>query len=269
MDSRDFPPRIAPVPFCNAWPLIRYLGEELPKASFTSVYPSQMREKLLSGEIDLALMPVAELLHLPEYRIYGNVCIGARGPVESVLLYSRVPVPEIRRLALDRASRSSITLAQVIFREYYRTEPETVPLDLECELNECDCDAFVVIGDRALTFEPKKCWEYRIDLAQWWIEKTGLPFVFAAWIGRKEMRFDEDSSAKIVNALQKSRDRGIHSLPSLVAEKVKEYKTHPSPFFTSEHRILNYLRHSVYYYLGNDEKRGLELFLNLAGKFRL
>jgi len=140
------PLRIATVPFYNAWPLTRFLEEELPDAVLSSWNPSAMRQGLLADEIDLALMPVAELAALPEAVVHGDACIGARGPVKSVLMFSKVPIPEIRQIALDAASRTSVTLSVAMLEKFYGITPETVPLDYEADLNRCEVDAMVVIG---------------------------------------------------------------------------------------------------------------------------
>ncbi len=257
MNSADL--KIATVPFYNAWPLTQYLEEELPGSSLSSWYPSAMRRGLLSGEIDLALMPVAELAATPDAVVYGNACIGARGEVKSVLLFSRVPLPEIRRIALDAASRTSVTLSAAMLREFHGITPEKVPLDLDADLNRCDADAMVVIGDRALAFqEDANVWKIRIDLGTWWIQTTGLPFVFAAWIGLKSLESRREFLAKGLNT---ARDRGLADIDRIIVEKLETARQTASPLLVGEAALSDYFHNAIHYTLGPEERQGLELFV--------
>ena len=257
------PLRIATVPFYNAWPLTRFLEEELPDAVLSSWNPSAMRQGLLADEIDLALMPVAELAALPEAVVHGDACIGARGPVKSVLMFSKVPITEIRQIALDAASRTCVTLSVAMLEKFYGITPETVPLDYEADLNRCDADAMVVIGDRALAFEPNaQVWNVRVDLGQWWCEKTGLPFVFAAWIGLKS--FGKTLEAKLNTA----RDRGIAAIDTIILEKMENAKKTEKPLLVDESVLHDYFRNAVHYTIGPKERKGMNLFVNqFANRF--
>jgi len=247
--------RIATVPFYNAWPLTRYLKEELPGSTLSSWYPSAMRRGLLSGEIDLAMMPVAELAQMPDAVVYGNACIASRGEVRSVLLVSRVPLPEIRRIALDVASRTSVTLSISMLKTQYDVTPDTVPLDLGADLNSCDVDAMVVIGDRALALKPdQSVWKIRVDLGEWWYQTTGLPFVFAAWIGLKSLKDRRDFSEAGLNT---ARDRGLANIDRIIMEKLQS-----GPLLVDETVLHDYFRYAIRYTLGEEEWKGLNLFVN-------
>lgn len=276
--------KIATVPFYNAWPLTQFLSQEMPGVKLSPWYPAQMRRGLLSGQLDLAMMPVAELLHLPGFGIYGDSCIGARNEVKSVLLISRVAPEKIRTLALDIASRSSITLAGVMLQEFCGNDPQRLSLELDENLNACKADAFVVIGDRALAFEPEEQWEYRIDLAAWWREKTGLPFVFAAWIGRTDMLSalqerakanaqtppsceNESLCGEIARRFDRARDQGVAGIKTILEQKFAPTSEGTNPFLVSREVLEHYLTHSIHYRLGEEEKQGLSLFLKLAGKY--
>jgi len=247
--------RIATVPYYNAWPLTRYLEEELPGTSLSSWYPSAMREGLLSGELDLAMMPVAELALLPDAVVYGNGCIASRGEVKSVRLLSRVPLPQVRRIALDVASRTSVTLSMRMLKTHHGITPETVPLDLDADLNRCGEDAMVVIGDRALALQAdESVWKIRIDLGEWWFQTTGLPFVFAAWIGLKSLENRRESLERSLNV---ARDRGLADIDRIIAEKLQA-----GPLLVGEEVLRDYFHNAVHYTLGEEEWKGLQLFVN-------
>ncbi|MCL2305528.1 MAG: menaquinone biosynthesis protein [Planctomycetaceae bacterium] len=257
--------RIATVPYYNAWPLTRYLEEELPGSSLSPWYPSTMRQGLLSGEIDLAMMPVAELAAMPDAVIYGNACIAARGEVKSVLLCSRVPLSDIRRIALDVASRTSITLSTAMLKTWHGVTPERVPLDLDVDLNQCNADAMVVIGDRALAFRPNEdVWKIRIDLGRWWSQTTGLPFVFAAWIGRKSLESRREFLEKGFNT---ARDRGVADVDGIITEKLELARQTGRPLLVGEPVLRDYFHHAVHYILGPEEQKGLNLFVNRYVEF--
>jgi len=247
--------QIGTVPYCNAFPLIHYLPEYLPSAVLSEWYPSAMREPLAGQKLDLAMMPVAELLSFPQGQIVSNCCIACNGAVRSVLLFSRKPIEQIRTLSLDTASRSSVTICKLILRHFYGLRLETHRLETNQNPDECRTEAFVIIGDRALAFQPSDCWGYRYDIGELWKEKTGLPLVFAAWIGCSPKVFD----SSVASALEAARDRGVGHLESIL-----DAKAHVLPL--DRKSILDYYRRAVVYTMGEEECAGLQHFFDLAGQ---
>jgi len=136
--------------------------------------PADCAYKLINNQVDIGIVPVAALLQIPNYQIVSDYCIGAIGPVNSVFIFSNKPVSEIKTLRLDLQSRTSNNLARVLFKNYWKVNPEIV---------EGEADAFVEIGDR--TFGKKDQFLYCYDLAEEWIRFTGLPFAFAVWAANK------------------------------------------------------------------------------------
>ncbi|MDR0521764.1 MAG: menaquinone biosynthesis protein [Planctomycetaceae bacterium] len=258
----DRPLRIASVPYCNTLPLIYYLPEYLPKASLTAALPSALRRQFENDTVDLALMPVAELPFLPQCRIVSNCCIACNGAVRSVLLFSKKPIEQIQTLALDTASRSSVTLCELIFRHFYRKEPVKQPLLPDQNLNECSADAFVVIGDRALAHQASAEWSYGCDLGEWWKDKTGLPMVFAAWIGTEPVCSSENVS-EMIAALESARDRGLQNLEPVLDGTIRNGKT---PLPQNREAMLDYYRRAVVYTMGDAEREGLRLYFDLAAR---
>jgi chorismate dehydratase len=253
--------RLGTVPYCNAFPLTHFLPDVLPDAELTSWYPSAMRQQLLTGRLDLALMPVAELLHIPNAEIVSHCCIACNGEVRSVRLISKKPLTHIKTLALDTASRSSVTICLLILRHFYAITPavETLPPDLP--LDSCPADAFVVIGDRSLSYKPAEQWQYRYDIGTLWKENTGLPLVFAAWIGLGAGSADV-MSAEVIAALETSRDKGLANLEMVLREKQQEGVVLPA----AVDDVLDYYRNAIVYTLGGNEQKSLRLFLELSGK---
>ena len=248
--------KIGTVPYCNAFPLIHYLPEYLPGAVISEWLPSTMRLQLADGKLDLAMMPVAELMLLPQGKIISNCCIACNGAVRSVLLFSRKPIEQIRMIALDTASRSSAMICELLLRHFYGIQPEKYRLETDQNPDACRTDAFLLIGDRALAYQPSECWQYRYDIGELWKVKTGLPLVFAAWIGCSP-KVEEPALAL---ALEASRDRGLQHLEMILDEKERQGMTLP----LGREAILDYYRQAVVYSMGEPELAGLQRFFDLA-----
>ena len=142
-------------------------------------------QKLKYGQVDLALVPVALLPELDTYFIESDFCIGANGKVDSVKLYSGVPLEEIRTVTLDYQSKTSITLTKILFKFFWKTEVTFLDAKPGFENGVEGSNAIVVIGDR--TFNMNGNFAYEFDLAEEWKKLCGLPFVFAAWVSVEKL----------------------------------------------------------------------------------
>lgn len=182
--------RVAAVSYLNTKPLLYGLANNPIKDDIIlSVdYPARIGAQLISGEVDVALIPVAMLPEMKEYHIISDYCIGAEGPVASVCLFSDVPIGEITSLYLDFESRSSVALARYLLREYWQVAPTFLNAAPGYESLITGTVGGVVIGDRAL--RQRKVNRYVYDLAEAWIGHTGLPMVFAAWVSNKVLQAD-------------------------------------------------------------------------------
>src|SRR5438552_10573146 len=125
--------RIGAVNYLNTKPLICDLELLAPEAELMLEVPSRLADLLAEGALDVALIPVIEYFRAGSYTVVPNIAIASRGPVLSVTLFSRVPCPAIRRLALDVGSRTSAALAQILLRQRYHTQPALQPLAWEQE----------------------------------------------------------------------------------------------------------------------------------------
>ncbi len=175
--------RVGCVPFVNARPLVAAFDQ--PNEFIEVVYdvPSKLPALLDAGEVDAILVSSIELLRRDDLLPVAEVGIMSFGPVQSVRLLSKVPLAEIKTLALDESSMTSNMLAQVILAEQgVFPNLTTLPPDAETMLS--TCDACVIIGDRG--FEADGTGLVDFDLGAAWTDLTGLPFVWALWLGRKE-----------------------------------------------------------------------------------
>lgn len=205
-------------------------------------YPSKIASMLLNDEIDVGLIPVALIPELKEFHIITDYCIGTNGEVASVALFSEVPMDEITTVLLDYQSRTSVNLARVLLKNYWKKEVklENAGADFRSAIK--GSTAGVVIGDRAL--EQRQISKYSYDLAVAWKGYTGLPFVFAAWISNKDLGADFEDAFNRANAY------GLKHIDEIVAEN-----TYPV------YDLKKYYVENISYELDEDKRKGLALFL--------
>lgn len=211
--------------------------------------PSVCAQKLLTGEADIALAPVAIIPQLPEAYLISDYCIGATGAVKTVSVFSQVPLNQIKKLYLDFHSRTSVALVQILCQKYWNISPEFIPASDGFEDLIGGETAGLIIGDRAIGRE--KQFKYTYDLGEAWTSWTGLPFVFAAWISTKPLH---PEITKRFNAALKI---GLDHLPELL-------KILPGiPNFDIE----KYFSENISYELDEAKWLGLNRFLGyLAGE---
>lgn len=249
--------RIGIVDFVNSWPLAwGFLSGRLADG-YEVFYcsPAEVARRLAAGELDVGLIPSIEAVRIPGLAVVPGLCVGATHEVRSVLLVSRMPMEEIRRVALDENSRTSAALVRILLEERYGVRPEVTTRSPDLEKMLRDADAALVIGDPALHVDRKS---FRIlDLAAEWRQLTGRPFVFAVWAVRRGVETEALSRDLRLSLgfafeeMEKIVDRAVTEL-SLTPEVVEQY-------------LLRHLRFS----LGPEELAGLEEFFRRAQKLSL
>jgi chorismate dehydratase len=248
--------RVGAVNYLNTKPLIYQFERLAPRAELILDFPSRLADRLAAGELDVALIPSIEFFQTPGYTIVSDACIGCRGPVLSVKLFSRVPIERIRRLALDEGSRTSVALVRILLKERAGVEPKLVNLPIGASPADVEADALLLIGDRAMRPPPGRfaaVW----DLGDEWCRWAELPFVFAMWTARAGADLQG-----IDAALGAARDQGLEHLDEIAS-------TEAAPLGLSQGECVSYLRDNLYFYLGPRELRGLELFYRLAADLQL
>ena len=239
--------RIGAVSYLNTKPLVYQLEAFAPHARVSFDLPSRLADDLAAGQLDVALIPSVEYFHKSDYVILSDACIGCRGPVLSVKLLSRVPMRQIRSLALDEGSRTSVALVQILLDERYGIRPRLEPFSIGHRPDEMDTDAVLVIGDRAIHPGPSS-FVHEWDLGDQWCKWSELPFVFAMWIARRDFA-DQQTEA----ALAAARDAGVENLRVIAATEAASYGL-------SVEECASYFRESLHFYLGESERQRLELF---------
>jgi chorismate dehydratase len=214
--------------------------------------PADCARRLAQGEADIGIVPAAVLSELGLEIIHG-AGIAARGAVRSILLISKVAPAEIRTLALDASSRTSVVLARIVLRDRYGVSPRcvTMPPDLPSMLE--TADAALVIGDPALRIDPRQAPHTALDLGEEWLQMTGLPMVFAVWAGRPEVVTPE-----IERAFRDSARYGAEHIEDIVLCESE------SRGF-SQQFVREYFARNIINELTEREYAGLRRFLELAG----
>jgi chorismate dehydratase len=240
--------KVSVVSYLNSKPFIYGLENDriIDEIDLQLDIPAICAQKLTDGTVDLGLIPVAEIPKLKKSYIISDYCIGAEGKVASVMLYSEVPLKEIRNVLLDHQSRTSVTLVRVLAKHFWKIDPEWNKAEENYESNISGTTAAVIIGDRTFGLEGK--YKHTYDLAEEWQKFTGLPFVFACWVANKEL--PEAFIRSFNNALRS----GLEKRPELI-KQIKESNIYPTD-------VETYLMKSISYELGPDKKKGLELFLS-------
>jgi chorismate dehydratase len=199
----ETPVRVGAVNYLNTRPLIHDLESLAPQAELILDVPSRLADRLAAGELDVALIPVIEYFRSGSYAVVPDIAIASRGPVLSVTLFSRVPWPAVRRVALDAGSRTSAALTQILLCRRYGVHPQVLPLPLDRGAEDVDADAVLLIGDRAM----RAClpgFAHAYDLGQEWYDWTGLPFVYAVWAVRPGADL-----GGVAEALAEAKRRGL------------------------------------------------------------
>ena len=210
--------------------------------------PSQCADKLLSDQADIGLIPVVKTLQMPEHYIVSDLCIGAGDAVRTVALASETPTDAISTIYLDHHSRTSVALARILAKHYWKIEPEWVHFSGDItQYPRTGNSAAVVIGDKVFGLRSP----YIYDLAVEWRKFTGLPFVFACWVANKPL--DEGFLSRFNGSFN-----AMFNNLNAIAE---HYKDH-APVGVD---LLDYWTNNISYPLTPDKQKGMELFLQYAG----
>jgi chorismate dehydratase len=241
------PLRLGVVSYLNAEPLVFGLSRD-PSFVLVRDRPARIAALLAQGEVDLGMIPSAAYVD-GDYAIVPGVAIASRGPVRSVRVYHRGPLAEVRRVALDASSRTSVVLAQVLLREMLGRDLEYLPAEPELDVMLAGADAALMIGDPAL-YHPADV--PSVDLGEEWTRRRGLPFVYAFWAGPA----GRVSPGQVVR-LQEALAEGLRSLPA-IASAYNGLGAQRAPLNEE------YLRANIHYGFGAEEQAGLREFYRRA-----
>ncbi|MBZ0114558.1 MAG: menaquinone biosynthesis protein [Thermoanaerobaculia bacterium] len=255
MEISTTPLRVGIVSFLNSWPLAwsfltgvhPSLEHEL-RVTPSFLRPSEVADQLAQGEVDIGLIPSAELQRIPDLSLIPGLCVASDREVTSVLLVSKVPIEEIRRVGLDTSSRTSAVLVQILLAARgVRAEYTPVAPNLETMFD--GNDAALVIGDLALEIDRDRY--LVVDLASEWRALTDLPFVFAVWAVRPLPA--DVPEPMLVDLFRQSLEWGRSSLDAVVERAVRDLDLDPG-------QVHRYLTEHLKYDLGIEELASLVEF---------
>jgi chorismate dehydratase len=248
------PLRLGAVSYLNTKPLV--YGLDAHPAEFTVRFdvPSKCAALLHEGSVDLGLIPAIEYLRGRNYHIVPDISIASDGPVATVAVFTRKPISQVKTIALDLSSRTSVALTRVLCATQWKISPSFTPAEPNLDAMLAGADAALVIGDPAFEIDPASRGVTKIDLGVEWKAMTGLPFVYAMWVGKAGA-----ASPTQCRLLQGARDQGIAHLAD-IAREVGGGDT------DLERRSLEYLRDNLKYGLAASEAAGLRRFFELAAE---
>jgi len=247
----------ARIPYANAAPFYA-LWKDSPFA-VRNLVPRELGREAEAGTVDLGLMATADYLRLRDrFEMLGLLGVASRGPVQSVLMFSRRPAGALggALISVTPETSTSIRLLKLLLDVRRGLEGVRYVRGLE----PAQADALLMIGDNAMRTrnKPPEGFTHTLDLGSDWLEWTGLPFVYAVWAVRSSL----EASAK-----QELREFLETSLAAGLANLAEVARGLGEPGWPPE-EMEAYLRR-FHYRLGPEDMGGLERFEELLERHRL
>lgn len=258
-DLRKVKLRIGRIPYANLFPIFYYLDQRHSRSDYRFIkgVPSRLNRMLREGKLDISPSSSIEYLkNKDKYLILPCFSISSSGPIESILLFSTLPLEELggKTIAVSSESDTSVALLKIILKEF---------LSLKCRFRKVEFrsvksgllsfPALLLIGDGAMKEARKGSAAHVYDLAELWHKHTGLPFVFALWIVRRETVAEKSELLNQLSSdLIKANKYARKNLP-LIAKKSRQKE------WLTEKGLVNYWR-KISYNLTEEHLEGLRLF---------
>ncbi len=256
--------RISAISYLNTAPLMWDFEHGEAGRDFDISYPlpSACARALADGTADIGIIPAAAYAQIPGLRILPEVAIASRRAVRSILLVSKVPIENVRTVALDTSSLTSVALTKILFEKWLGGGRTFSPMPPEIDKMLAEHDAGLLIGDPALKIDRKRY--HTLDLAEEWIRHTGKPFVFAFWAVRSDALLEAapwfaESALDLAAVFQNSRDHGLEA--SSLNQIAREWAPRLD---ISEADVKSYLTQNIHYRLDAGCLEGLRLFYQCA-----
>jgi len=238
--------KIAVISYLNSLPFVYGLKQSnlFQEISLSIEYPSKIAERVINNTADIALVPVVVLNQLKNYEIISDYCIGAESSVDSVCLYSFVPIDKIDTIYLDYQSRTSVELLKLLLKDYWKLDPKLNILDSDEDFKIKGRSAALVIGDRSFVLKGK--YPYVYDLAEIWNKMTKLPFVFACWISTRKL------PNRIVSEFNEALKNGVTNISQAIQSEALQ---------DDQINYEDYLNKKISYTYDDMKKRAMKIFL--------
>ncbi|MFQ5956195.1 MAG: menaquinone biosynthetic enzyme MqnA/MqnD family protein [Candidatus Brocadiales bacterium] len=247
--------KVGVVPYLNAKPIIYGLEKLSNRVELLFEVPSKLPRLLEERRVDVALIPAIECLRGEGFITLPGISISSRGPVESVRLFlRRCYVDNVKSVALDESSRTSVVLTRIILKERYGLNPQYFPWQGDSRMEDTQADAVLLIGDNAMRVDDGLP---SLDLGEEWHGLTGLPFVYALWTSTSREMLDEAS-----HLLQDAKERGREDVVAIALRESTNLGLEPD-------LCIRYLTKCIRYDLGKEEIKGLQHFYDYAQQMGL
>ena len=241
---------IASVSFLNARPLIHGLERD-PRVKLLLDVPSRLLELLRTNQADVALLPVIDYQRLDGLTIIPAGGIGSDGTTLTVRIFSRVPIAQVKSLACDPDSHTSVALARIILARRHNLRPEFTDL---ARASDNPTQARLLIGDKVVCEGPRG-FPHQLDLGAEWKSLTELPFVFATWMARS----DVPDLTQLHELLTAAKRRGMAELDAIIRDHGVP-RGWPAPLAKA------YLTRHLTFDVGEREIESIRLFHRLAAE---
>jgi chorismate dehydratase len=275
--------RISIVEYLNTAPLVRGFthGPQKGKYQLSFTVPSQCAEALRSGAVDIAIIPAIEYQRIDDLVLLPELAIASKKSVRSLLLISKKPIREVRRIALDKSSRSTQSLTRILCAKRWNITPEFFEAEPNLGAMLEEADAALLIGDPALGVSLAMETSARrnasgdlacagtsvgleklpnlfvYDIVEKWRAMTGLPAVLAAWAARRGV-----VTAEMAQDFRESLTFGMQHLDEICGEASKEMGL-PST------KLRRYLVENIDYGLDAENLEGLRRYFDLSAELGL
>lgn len=253
--------RISAISYLNTAPLMWDFehGDAGQHFDISYTLPSACARALADGTADIGIIPAAAYAGISGLQVVPDVAIASRRAVRSILLVSKVPIENIRTVALDTSSMTSVALTKILFEKWLGGGQTFAPMAPDIDRMLAQHDAGLLIGDPALKVDRTRY--QTLDLAEEWIRYTGKPFVFAFWAVRAAALPEADPLLDLPAVFQESRDHGMESsnLNRIAGEWAPRLGL-------SEGEVRAYLTENIHYQLDAGCLEGLQLFFRYAAE---
>ena len=249
--------RVSAVKYINSYPFMLGLrdGEVASMIDLEVCHPSECADRLLAGQTDIGLIPVAMIASMPEYYVVSDYCLSTQGEVRTVLLVSNTPFNDISKIYLDFRSRSSVALCKILAAKAWKREFEWQTASSDFDITSLKPgEAAVMIGDRC--FEYAHLFSCRLDLGMEWKKFTGMPFVFACWVSSKPL------TDHFITLFNKALSDGLERKNEAVALLAEGAKATPG-------EVIDYLNNNIDYNLDDKKWKALLKFIGYIKELKL
>lgn len=264
------PLRIGKINYANLFPIFYMLERECDCSHYEFIegVPSTLNRMLRNGEIDISPSSSIEYLrHQDKYTIIDGHSISSEGPVGSIFLLSRNPIERLKGTTILTTSQSetSVVLLHIILKKFYEIECLLIPTDDPLDVIVKEAEAYLSIGDEAMKAKKTIAGMYIYDLGELWYRHTGLPFVFALWIVRKNCHTEKpEFFERFLQDLSRAKVQALGNLDEIAKEFQPLLLKHHS-LLVKEDELISYWR-GISYDLGEKQRKGLELFGKYSGE---